>query len=348
MISTSSSDVAGWVLATGLQALSDCGRAPISTSYVGSGEIAWDDCCGTLVAVPERIYRSEQFPIESTGEVICFDGFIAISVNLILLRCVPVVDDRGRPPSESALALAHQDLLGDAAVLYNALTGAFPDDWERTNPAQTFLGAQGGCIGVETRIIIGLEQAQFGICCTNPVPHEPGDPICLIHASSVRFDPCEGLTSTNVQDAICELAQASCCGEVTEFEVNGGTIGGTQPTFSGPPMFSGHYLRQGDQVSFDIQVDFDNITSFGTGQYFIDLPFPVRFSTMLRGACLHDNSNSREYGLGAHIFAGQVQAVLTYVASNGRDEPFTHNAPIQLETIDRFHIAGTYIAEPLP
>ena len=368
MISTSVSDVANWLLTHSLTALADCGRAPISTYYVGSGEVAWDDCCGSLVVTPERVFRSQAFPAEDTEEVICFDGLIAIEFTVLLLRCVPVVDDRGRAPQDSALATAHAELLGDAAVIYNALTGPFPDYWERTNPAQVFVGAQGGCIGVETRLIIGLEQSQFGICCAEPTPHEPGDPVCRFAASDVRFEPCEGLEATNVQDAICELAASGvpgppgppgpqgppgppgdeCCGEVTEFQVNGGTIGGNQPTFSGPPLFSGHYLRQGDQVSFDIQVDFTNITSFGTGQYFVDLPFPARFATMLRGACIHDVSASREYGLGGHVLAGATQLVLTYVASNGRDEPFTHTAPFQLATEDRFHVAGTYIAEPLP
>jgi hypothetical protein len=404
-ISPSTFDVAQWVQQTALTALEDCGRESISTTYVGSGAIAWDDCCGSLIVVPERIYRSSEFPAEDTTEVICFDGLIAVELNVILLRCIPVVDDRGRAPSESSLQTAYSNLLGDAAVIYNALTGAFPDYWERTNPAQAFIGAQGGCIGVETRLTVGLEQTQFGICCAEPIPHEPGEPVCRFSASNVRFEPCgelestnvqdaicellefidegivgppgpqgpqgepgppgppgsteadgvsfepcEGLESTNVQDAICELANqtASVGTGVVPFTVNGGTIGGTQPTFTGAPLFFGNYLRIGDQVTFDIQVDFDNITSFGTGQYFVDLPFPARFNTMMRGACIHDISVNREYGISGHVFAGQTQLVLTYVASNGRDEPFTHQNPFQLNVQDNWHIQSTYIAEPLP
>lgn len=206
MISPSTIDVAQWLLTHAETALADCGRDSISTSYVGSGEIAWDDCCGTLVVTPERVYRSQVFPSEDATEVICFDGLIAIEFTVLLLRCVPVVDDRGRAPSESAMQVAYNNLLGDAAVIYNAMTGPFPDYWERTNPTQTFVGAQGGCIGVETRIVIGLEQSQFGICCAEPTPHDPGDPVCRFAASDVRFEPCDDLVSTNVQDAICELA----------------------------------------------------------------------------------------------------------------------------------------------
>lgn len=204
-LSPSAYDVAQWLQQTSLTALSDCGREPISTSYVGSGAIAWDDCCGTLVVVPERIFRSSEFPDEDTNEVICFDGLIAIEFSIMLLRCLPVLDERGRAPSQAALDQAYAALLGDAAVIYNAVTGQFPDYWERTNPSQTFLGAQGGCVGVETRLIIGLEQSQFGICCADPIPHEPGDPVCKFVASNVRFEPCGELSSTNVQDAICEL-----------------------------------------------------------------------------------------------------------------------------------------------
>jgi len=206
-ISPSAHDVAQWVQQTSLTALADCNREPISLTYVGSGAIAWDDCCGTLVVVPERIYRSTSFPTEDTDEVICFDGLIAIELSVLLLRCVPVVDERGRPPSQNALETAYADLLGDAAVIYNALTSQFPDYWERTNPAQTFIGAQGGCIGVETRFIIGLEQSQFGICCAEPEPHQPGDAVCKFSASNVLFEPCGDLVSTNVQDALCELLE---------------------------------------------------------------------------------------------------------------------------------------------
>jgi hypothetical protein len=207
-LSPSTFDVAQWLQQTSLTALADCNREPISTSYVGSGQVAWDDCCGTLVVVPERVFRSSAFPAEDTDEVICFDGLIAIEFSVMLLRCIPVIDERGRAPKDTAMEVAYANLLGDAAVIYNALTSQFPDYWERTNPSQTFIGAQGGCIGVETRLIVGLEQSQFGICCAEPVPHDPGDPVCKFSASNVVFEPCEGLESTNVQDAICELANA--------------------------------------------------------------------------------------------------------------------------------------------
>lgn len=348
-LSQSTLDVAQWLLDTSLHALDDCDRDPISRAYVAAGEIAWDDCCGMLVVAPERVYRSQVFPSESTDEELCFGGYIAVEYVVLLVRCVPTVDDRGRAPSAADLQAAYDSLLGDAAVVFNALTSPLPEYLVRSTVAQSFTGAQGGCIGVESRLVIGFEQDRFAICCTEPVPHEPGDAVCKIKANRVVFDPCEGLTATNVQDAICELAASlPVFGEVTEFQVTGGTIGGTQPTFDGAPMFYGNYLRIGDQVTFDIQVDFDNITSFGTGQYFVELPFPSRFNIMLRGACIHDFSQNRQYGLGGHVAAGQVMCPLFYVAPNSQDQPFTHQQPFQLDTDDNFHVQGTYIAEPLP
>ena len=346
-LSQSSLDVAQWLLTTSGNALVTCGRDPINKAYVAAGQIAWDDCCGMLVVAPERVYQSEIFPQPNTSQTYCFGGYLAVDYVVLLVRCTPTVDDRGRAPSETELQAAYDSLLGDAAVIFNSLTTEMPSEWIRTVPVQTFTGAQGGCIGVETRMTVGIEQSQWAVCCGEPAPHVPGDPICQLPASLIRFEPCEGLVSTNVQDAICELSSVVQSGPV-EFSVQGGTIDGTQPTFDGVPLFSGHYIRTGDLVYFDIQVEFTNITSFGTGQYYLDLPFPSRYGKQARDGCLHDDSVSRQYGISGHVFAGQSELTLNYTASNGRDEPFTHNAPTQLSTADRFHISGTYIAEPLP
>ena len=206
--SASSGDIAAWLLATVQAALVDCDRDPINRAYVAAGQIAWDDCCGMLVVAPERIFKSARFPEQNANEELCWGGYLAVDFLVLLVRCVPVVDDRGRAPSAAALQAAYAELIEDAAVVYNAVIGPLPyAEWERALPTQTFVGAEGGCIAVETRLTIGIPQDTWGVCCTEPVPHLPGDPICKIHADSVIFEPCDGLTSTNVQDAICELAE---------------------------------------------------------------------------------------------------------------------------------------------
>jgi hypothetical protein len=133
----------------------------------------------------------------------------------------------------------------------------------------------------------------------------------------------------------------------TSFTVVGGTAG-NQPTFNGSPLFSGSYIKTGSLVHFQIQVDMNNITSFGTGQYYMDLPFPSKYGYKFRGGCLHDISATKDYEIGAHVYAGQSRMTLSSVdtqSGNVFDIPFTHNSPINLNVADNFHISGTYITE---
>ena len=135
-----------------------------------------------------------------------------------------------------------------------------------------------------------------------------------------------------------------------EYQVEGGTAG-TQPTFTGDPLFSGHYVILGHTIFFDVQVDFDNITSFGTGQYYVTLPFASKYGTMFRSGCLHDNDTGLEYHISGHVDPGsdEVQLFTTDRAGNRiYDFPFEQGEPITLSTADNFHISGTYIVDDTP
>jgi hypothetical protein len=132
-----------------------------------------------------------------------------------------------------------------------------------------------------------------------------------------------------------------------EYTVAGGTSG-TQPTFDGDPLFSGHYVILGSTVYFDVQVDFDNITSFGTGQYYVSLPFASKYGAMFRGGCLHDASETREYHISGHVDAGSNELQLFTTDLSGQrlyDFAFSQGEPVTLTTADNFHIAGTYIVD---
>jgi hypothetical protein len=129
----------------------------------------------------------------------------------------------------------------------------------------------------------------------------------------------------------------------TEYQAEGGTSG-TQPTFSGPAIFSS-FNRFGNMVHFSILVDFDNITSFGTGQYYLTLPYPARSAYQFRDGCLHDFSTGNEFQISGHVFAEDDVLQLNFadkVSSGVQDQPFTSTSPITLTTQDSFHIAGTY------
>jgi uncharacterized protein YjlB len=133
-------------------------------------------------------------------------------------------------------------------------------------------------------------------------------------------------------------------GEV-DFDVVGGATG-TQPTFTGDPLFSGSYVQQGVMVHFQIQVDMDNITGFGTGQYYVDLPFPAKYNYQVRSGCLHDISGEDQFAIGGHVAAGESRLYLNWTNSNGQDEAFTSTAPVALSTSDNFHVSGSYILDP--
>lgn len=130
----------------------------------------------------------------------------------------------------------------------------------------------------------------------------------------------------------------------TTYVVQGGTLG-TQPTFSGTPLFDGSYVKVGATVTFHVNVAMTNITNFGTGQYYVNLPFDSKYTMFMRDGHLHDQSTGKEYSVSGHVWAGSSQLLLYVTASNGQEEAFTHNHPFTLATADVFHIAGTYISE---
>ncbi len=131
------------------------------------------------------------------------------------------------------------------------------------------------------------------------------------------------------------------------FVVEGGSLG-TQPTFSGAPLFTGSYVKNGPLVTFRIDVEFDNITSFGTGQYYLNLPFVPKHNYQLTNGCLHDISTGINYVITGHVYAGNSQMRLESTDNTGNSSfniPFTYNHPVTLTTADNFHIAGTYVTE---
>ena len=154
--------VGDWLRCLVLDALQQANRAPITTTYVGVGSVPWDDCCGSLIVVPEQVIRSTTFPGENGNEENCIGGQIVLSFAVLLTRCVPTLDDRGRAPSPQQITDAHKRILEDAAIVWNTIGCAdLPDEWERALLRQTFTGAEGGCVAVETRVTIGIAEQMW-------------------------------------------------------------------------------------------------------------------------------------------------------------------------------------------
>lgn len=130
------------------------------------GDIADDECdCGQLALTIQRRYGSYTFPVEATTDEAaagCPPPILVGVVTLRLVRCVPVPDDAGNPPScEAQLAAAvGQDI--DVATIRRALVchlSALAED-ERilhyTVGASVSSGPGGGCAGSDTTITIGV------------------------------------------------------------------------------------------------------------------------------------------------------------------------------------------------
>jgi hypothetical protein len=172
-------------------------------------------------------------------------------------------------------------------------------------------------------------------------------PLALIGPSGVVIDG-DGGEFLNGLDSENQIATIGDIGIETSFEVVGGAFG-AEPTFDGDPLFTGSYIRMSSNlVHFEIQVDFDNITNFGTGQYYIDLPFPAKHAYQLTNGCLHDISTGRDYPITGHVVAGESRLRLQSMDVAGQTTfniPFTATDPVTLDVADNFHIAGVYIAD---
>jgi hypothetical protein len=128
------------------------------------------------------------------------------------------------------------------------------------------------------------------------------------------------------------------------YTMGGGTIGGTQPTFNGAPMFYGSYVQTGATVFFNISVVMTNITNFGTGQYYVTLPFVSKYGYSTSEGRITDSSSGHNYSLHGYASAGSNVLVLTY-DSGSQQVSFDHNSPVTLTPSDLFVISGTYIKQ---
>ncbi|MGW1352838.1 hypothetical protein ACWCQE_26750 [Streptomyces sp. NPDC002409] len=86
----------------------------------------------------------------------------AVELVITLLRCAPMMDERGCPPSCDDLADAARTVHVDAATIYNALLCCLPTTGTRRRGPVFTLGEQrvlepaGGCMGVEQRVTVAV------------------------------------------------------------------------------------------------------------------------------------------------------------------------------------------------
>lgn len=120
------------------------------------------------------------------------------------------------------------------------------------------------------------------------------------------------------------------------------TWSGTGLTYTGTPAV-GQYSRVGKMITFYILVNMTNVTNFGTGNYSLTLPsgLPSQIHAVVNGG-LHDTSVNAHLNLLGDLEPASETIELYYPTSNGVNNRFDHNSPLNLTTADYFYISGTY------
>ena len=121
---------------------------------------------------------------------------------------------------------------------------------------------------------------------------------------------------------------------------------GTGLTFTGTPT-TASYVKIGNLVQVQIDVDFTNVTNFGTGQYSLTIPFNSKYHTDVYGGSVHDvvNQGVDHFSIKGHLTDSSTTMTIWSIGSSSKDEPFDHNSPFNLATADRFHMSFSYICE---
>jgi hypothetical protein len=151
------------------------------------------------------------------------------------------------------------------------------------------------------------------------------------------------------------LASKGADGDPASIDTGTTTINSYSPVWSGTgldinptapvPPATGSYIKIGNLVQVQIEVNFTEVLDFGTGQYSITLPFPSLYHTDVFGGSVHDvGSGVTHYSLKGHLEDNSDVATLWTLSGSSQDQPFNHNAPVNLTTSDKFHMSFSYIA----
>ena len=255
-------------------------------------------------------------------------------------RRIEVFKDARQSEDTDALNTAGDELLVDLGKTITEMSVTPSDDQTMIYGTDWNLGDRVTVVAnqIETTAVVtevGIQIAADGVRVGATV----GTPVGIEFESKVLAK------QQNHEDRISNLERSnSGYGINTGYIVEGGTIGGTPPIFD-PDDIIGTFNRIGNLVHFTISVDFENVTSFGTGQYYLTLPYPVSQDYVFSSGHLEDFSTGRFY-----LIVGQVEPdsdvmKLYYLAANGRMDAFEYNAPHTLTTDDHFDISGTYEIE---
>lgn len=132
--------------------------------------------------------------------------------------------------------------------------------------------------------------------------------------------------------------------ERVQYEADFNTVNNDFVSAQSPVTAS--YVRIGPMVFVSVEVDFSKVTgngaSFGTGQYYITLPFEGMRHSGFVGGMLHEDTTNRRTIQGL-LEKDSRRMLLYYLDNQSELKAFTHSAPHNtLDTTDLLHIEGWY------
>ena len=133
-------------------------RATGLSGKVVVGEGALDGCCEddgwAMMVTVEGFAPVDGFPASwgpgPDGNVKCGPQ-IAVQMHVVVSRCVPVMDDRGRPPSAEAEQEAHMELMNVAGKAWKSVARLSPDMIVGTASPFT---VEGGCGYIDIPVLV--------------------------------------------------------------------------------------------------------------------------------------------------------------------------------------------------
>ena len=98
--------------------------------------------------------------------------------------------------------------------------------------------------------------------------------------------------------------------------------------------------RIGKMITANATIQFTNVTNFGTGQIYINMPvgLPNRSHSLAAGGYLVDGGTT--YSIFATLAATANKMYLWHPTSNGGSDPMTYNKPAVLDTTSVVNITG--------
>ena len=123
------------------------------------------------------------------------------------------------------------------------------------------------------------------------------------------------------------------------------TFTATGLSFTGTPT-TGRYIKNGKLVYVYINVELDNVTNFGTGQYKVSLPFASASNSDAYAGAVHKVVTGQpieHHSIKGHLIQGDTTLYLWTIGAT-QDQPFVQGTPVTLTTADKFHLAFVYEA----